>query len=161
MCMPYSHTETWCFKLWISLLRNETHIKITFVLRSYESILASLSTLKNINLSTSILGKHNNGSSKFECSFLLSWKCFTFIHKSYLTHCNDYNKIKLSVISFITTNLGATKNHQYGSFLSYLSAIIMKTYGLVRACVCVCYVISFQVYMWSKNITRSYDRIVL
>ena len=25
MCMPYSHIETWCFEVWISLLRKQTH----------------------------------------------------------------------------------------------------------------------------------------
>ena len=38
-------TQTCCFKVSMSLLRKETHIEITFVLRSYGSILASLWTL--------------------------------------------------------------------------------------------------------------------
>ena len=35
MCMPYSHIETWCFKVWMSFLMNETHIK-TIVYGPYQ-----------------------------------------------------------------------------------------------------------------------------
>ena len=50
MCMLYSHIETLCFNVWISLLRKETHIKNTCILWSHRSKLAYLWTTKNLNL---------------------------------------------------------------------------------------------------------------
>ena len=65
MCMPYSYIETWCFNVWISLLRKDTLIKITFVLRSYGSIL-TLMDAKKIYLSIYL-------STYSSILILLSW----------------------------------------------------------------------------------------